>query len=433
MSAATITGARDDLAPFRSAKDGEWGRACAAHLARRAAFGTPPALLDRLLAAGPEGAPALLLESTADGEDLRLLRDAAARVDDLPAIQAWWLYRMMRGPTPARDKLALFWHNHFATSNRKVEKPRLMLRQVDLFLALGAGPFPALLDAIARDPAMLIWLDGNSNRSGHPNENFARELFELFTLGIGNYTEQDIQEAARAFTGWHVREDGFRFHPSAHDAGEKACLGIRGRLGGDDVLRLAVEQPACARYLATRLFRFYVHPAPEPALCVLLGEIYRECGLDTGAFLRRLWASRLFYSVPARRALISAPTDFLCGSLRTLAAVCSATELAKLSGAMGQDLLRPPSVKGWDQGTAWLSSTALLARYRFAAEIAGDGSLGARLPWAEIEERGADGIIERLFPDGLDAAVKSDLVGAAGGDLRLLLSGCLQLPEYQEI
>ena len=226
--------ARERLEPFRPGKDGPWDYSAAAHLARRLTFGSPRKLVREILEGGPRAAPAALLADRDETPEMKAVADSQRRIGSTEAIQTWWAHRMLRGNSPARDKLALFWHDHFATSDTKVRDARLMMDQVQLFIRRGPGSFHALLKAMAKDPAMLIWLDGNSNRRGEPNENFARELMELFSLGVGNYTEEDIKEAARAFTGWHVKNRKFWFNQRAHDTGSKTIFGMTGNLDGND-------------------------------------------------------------------------------------------------------------------------------------------------------------------------------------------------------
>jgi len=421
------------LEPFRPGIDGPWNRETASHLARRATFGAPPALVDALLAQGPAEAPRRLLAARDAGDGPRVVAETARRVGDLETVQGWWGYRMLLGEAPVIDKLALFWHGHFATSEQKVDNARLMMRQIELFQEKGAGNFGELLLEIARDPAMLIWLDSNSNRRGTPNENWARELMELFSLGIGNYTEVDIKEAARAFTGWHVRRGEYFFNRRAHDESEKRVFEKAGVLGGDDVVALCLGKPACSEFIAGKLFEYYVRLGPHDALRTELGALYDECGKHTGEFLARLWSSRVFYESGSRRSLVSSPADFVIGSLRTVGARANAQHVAKAMATMGQDLLRPPSVKGWDAGMAWLDSNRLLARFRFAAAIAGGGEVQCTVPWDELDAEGVGGIVARFFPDGLPHAVRAALDGAVGNDSKLGLAGCLQLPEYQYI
>lgn len=423
------------LEPFRPGVDGDWDRAAAAHLARRATFGMAPRLVEQLLAMGPADAAASLLEPRPELEDVLFAAQVAEKVGSLEAAQGAWIYRMLRGAWPAREKLTLFWHGHFATSERKVESLHLMLRQIELFRTRGTGPFEALLQEVARDPAMIIWLDGNLNRKGKPNENFARELMELFSLGIGNYSEHDIKEAARAFTGWHVKEDELWFNARAHDEGEKVVFGERGPWNGDQVVHLCAARPASAELIAGKLYEFYVQPHPSAELRRVLGKQYALAGGDTSVFLRRLWSSRIFFARASRRALVSTPIDFAVGSLATLEATANGHAVASAARAMGQELFAPPSVKGWDMGMAWLSSTTLLARYRFALGVAqvegmsGAKDLGCQAAWDGLPS--GEKLLERFFPEGLPPDVASALQGAPGRDARAFVAECLQLPEYQ--
>ena len=415
------------LAPFRPDIDGPWDAAAASHLARRAGFGMPEAEVQRILEQGPEVAAEGLFADVSESEGERLTAGTAMQTGSREAVQGAWLYRMLLGSNAVREKLTLFWHDHFATSVDKVEDAYLMGKQIDLFRRLGAGPFEKLMLAVAKDPAMLIWLDGNSNRRGAANENFAREVFELFCLGIGNYTERDISEAARAFTGWHVRRGRFRFIDSAHDKGEKEVLGQRGAFGGDDVVRIAVSQLACAKHIARRLYRYYVHPEPSEALVDAMASVLRDVQLNVGAFLTRLLRSRAFFSVSARLALVSSPVDFAVGTLRTLGGIASPERLSRALARMGQELLAPPSVKGWDEGLAWLRSTTLLARFRFAEDLRA-GKLSARMPWDRLED--GKKLLQRLFPYGLDDAVRRRIL-SGGDDPKVVAVSSMQLPEYQ--
>jgi uncharacterized protein (DUF1800 family) len=425
------------LLAYRPGVDGPWDRPTAAHLARRAGFGMPAPLLQTILSAGPEAAARDLLEPKPEVEDVEFTNRTASRLESVDGAQNAWVHRMLVGANAPLEKLALFWHGHFATSVRKVEKAKLMMRQIDLFREKGTGPFGDLLEGVARDPAMITWLDGNLNRRGKPNENFARELFELFALGIGHYTERDIKEAARAFTGWHARDGHFWFNERAHDTDVKTVFGHSGPFGGEDVLRLSVEHEACAGFIAGKLFEFYVRPGPSPELRRALAKAYRDSGFRTGEFLARLFSSRAFYSAESRRAIVATPADFAVGGLRTLGARASAKAVARSLAEMGQELLAPPSVKGWDMGQAWLSSTTLLARYGFAMGIAGWSGSGAvddlnpRLDWGRLSEGGGRAVIDLLFPEGLPVDVVAELVSGAKGDPQAVAMGCLELPEGQ--
>ena len=421
--------ARSKLEAYRPGTDGPWTASEAAHLSRRAAFGSPPEEVARVLAAGPVEAARGFFARTEPDASAVFAQRTAMRTGDLEKLQAAWIYRMLLGEDPAGEKLALFWHGHFATSDRKVESASLMGRQVELFRSRGRGPFGELLAAVARDPAMLVWLDGNENRRGRPNENFARELMELFSLGIGNYTELDLQEAARAFTGWHVRRGEFWFNERSHDRGTKTVLGETGEFGGDDVVELCLNQPACGQFIASKLFEYYVRPAPDAKLVEALGELYDETAKNTGEFLVRLLSSRVFYEEASRRALVAGPVDFAVGALRTLGATANSAEIARALADLGQDLYRPPSVKGWKAGPSWLSSSTLLARYRFAARFVGKGGKARYATGPSFSSE----VVNRFFPEGLEPAVRSALATATGADDRTIAADLVQLPESQFI
>ena len=245
----------DAWAPYTPDEQCPWDVRRVVHLHRRAGFAAtweeiqrdlkdgPTASVDRLLAAkvSPE------CTATAD-----LLADAAVTAGDLGRLKAWWVYRMLYGPDPLTERLALTWHDHFATSNLKVDNLPAMWRQNELFRKLARAPFGELLNAAVRSPALLAYLDAPANRKGHPNENLARELMELFSLGVGHYTEADVKEAARALTGWTIREGAFFENANGHDDGEKTILGKKGRWKGADLVRMVLEHPATARPTRSR-------------------------------------------------------------------------------------------------------------------------------------------------------------------------------------
>src|SRR5947209_7509927 len=231
---------------------------------------------------------------------------------------------------------------------------------------------PFLLD-MSRDPAMLIWLDSNSNIKGKANENYAREVMELFSLGVGNYTETDIREAARAFTGWHTEDDAFEFNRRWHDDGKKTVLGQTGNWNGDDVVRILLAQKACAAFLVGKLYSFLISEAQEPpkALLAPLAEALRKSDYDLAACVRTILSSRLFFSEHAYRQRIKSPVEFVLGAVKavTEGAVPQLVLVPRLE-AMGQPLFAPPNVKGWQGGRAWLNTSTVLARQNFAQALA---------------------------------------------------------------
>ena len=286
-----------------------------------------------------------------------------------PALRGWWLYAMLNSGHPLREKLTLFWHNHFATSIAKVRSTEAMYGQNQTLRQNALGNFRPMLADVSRDPAMLVWLDSNRNVKGQANENYAREVMELFTLGTGHYTETDIREAARAFTGWHTDGDKFTFAPRFHDTGHKTFLGQSGNWDGTDVQRIILNQPAAALFLVRKLYAYFIAESPSPPDSLLepLAERFRQSDYDIGDLVGTMLRSRHFFSEYAYRQRIKSPVEYVarrsCGpSGRTP----SPRELVQPLEAMGQSLFAPPNVKGWPGGKTWLNSATVLARQNFA-------------------------------------------------------------------
>ena len=369
--------------PWRPCADDSWGPKWAAHLYRRAGFGPSRDDLAEAERLGPDGTLELLLRGRPEAQEIaETLNDVgriAAEADDHgDQLRGWWLYVMLRGGHPLREKMTLFWHNHFATSLVKVRDPVLMFRQNGLLRAHALGKFGPFLQAISRDGAMLIWLDSSSNVKGKPNENYARELMELFSLGVGNYTEKDVREAARAFTGWRTDGTGFAFDARLHDGETKTVLGQTGPWDGGDVVRIVLEQPSASRFLVRKLYRHLVSETATPpdALLEPLCESFRRHDYDIAELVRTILASRLFYSPHAFRQRIKGPLEFVLGAVREVHRASSPDEalpqqvLVPRLAAMGQPLFSPPNVKGWPGGTAWLNTSTVLERDNFAGALA---------------------------------------------------------------
>ena len=353
-----------------------------AHLLRRAGFGTSPSELAQYCALGFEGAVDALLNTEAAPE----LEDPRAEVTNfdpnrLPSIQELWVARMVRSPRPLEERMTLFWHNHFAAANAKVNNPVWMWNQNELFRRHALGNFRELVHAVAKDPAMMRWLDTVLSKKGRPNENFARELFELFTLGIGNYTEQDIKEAARAFTGWEVRNDSFFFNRSQFDDGTKTVLGQTGRFTGEDVIDLAVSHPATARFLATKLYVHFVNDHPARQTIERLAGVFTASGYEIKPLVRAILLSPEFSSEAAYHAKIKSPVDLVIGTARTFGLPPSPLLVSALNG-MGQALFNPPTVKGWPKGREWIGASSLLNRLNFANQVV-TGRRPDRQPWVQ--------------------------------------------------
>ncbi|GIW87219.1 MAG: hypothetical protein KatS3mg108_1543 [Isosphaeraceae bacterium] len=380
----------DAWQPYEPDGSRGWGIAEVAHLHRRAGFLATWETLQRDLAEGPAAAVGRLLEGeprSLDGQsasafesDQDALARQAAASGQLALAQAAWLHRMIHTPHPLRERMTLFWHNHFATSQAKVNNLALMVRQNATLRAHALERFGPMLKAIGRDPAMLIWLDATVSRKSRPNENYAREVMELFTLGRGHYSERDIREAARAFTGRFVEGDLCREVESQHDSGEKTILGRTGRFDGDDVADLLLEQPACGRFLARKLAAFFLDETREweDESVGPLAERLRATDYDIGDAVGLILRSRLFYEPALRRRRVKSPVELTVGAVRALEVVrptVSTRALAAACERMGQSLYQPPNVAGWPGGSAWLTTTALVARANFAAALihGGDG------------------------------------------------------------
>jgi uncharacterized protein (DUF1800 family) len=379
MNAAIKTSA---WTPYEPSPAAPWDRRRVVHLHRRAGFAVSHAAIERDLADGPDASIHRILAGATphdaahrDFESLaRTIGDAAQASGSAERLQAWWFFRMLLSPDPLAERLTLLWHNHFATSNRKVQDLVAMRDQNELLRRHGRGPFDELLTAVIKHPAMLVWLDADSNRAGHPNENLARELLELFTLGIGHYGEADVQAAARALTGWTVGGKQFRFAGQRHDDGELDLLGRRGRMNGDELLAVLVEHPATAQRVAWRLSTmFFGEGAVDESAIDELAAGLRDHDLSIGWAVKRVLCSKLFFAEVNLRSRVLGPIEFIVGALRALdlrEPPPSTLLLAEWSSRMGQVLFAPPNVGGWPEGRSWLSSRSVVARSNFAVALA---------------------------------------------------------------
>ncbi len=388
-----------DSATALARYDGSFGRRQAAHLLRRAAFGGSPSQIDAAAAGGVRSAVEALVHppqadlAFAEYPDTSVLYDRKLRTH---AAQMWWLDRLVRTRHPLAEKMTLFWHGHFATSIRKVPAP-LMVAQMNLFRTGGLGNFRSLLLAVSKDPAMLVWLDNRANVKAHPNENYAREIMELFALGLSNYTEDDVRDAARAFTGWTLdRSLAFIYRENLHDAGTKTVLGRTGPLTGEDVVAAIVQQPIHQRFICRKLLEYFVYSDPEPELVDELAQTYALSGFDIARTVGTIFRSNVFYSTRAYRALPKSPVEFVVGTLRFMDIQTVPNDTPGWLARMGQDVLAPPSVKGWDGGPTWINTTTLLARLNYVNRI-----VKASSPRADTLALTPDRIVARA--GGLDA------------------------------
>ena len=380
----------------------KWNYAMAAHLLNRAGFGGTPAEIQMLADMGPDKAIASLLDyesipdptadpdwakpdpdaiiqyrqaiKDANPEQKRILQQDQQKLyqQRMMELRGWWMQRMARGPRPFQEKMVLFWHGHFATSVEKVRNPYYMWRQNELFRRLATENWQHLLSEAGKDPAMLVWLDQAQSRKDHPNENFAREVMELFALGEGHYTEKDITEGARALTGWSLDfdQEKFIYRPRIHDDGEKTYLGRTGDLYPEDVIETIVAQPQAARFITAKIWNYFSGQTPSPEFNGALAEVFRANGNDFKPFLRVMFRSQEFYGDDIVRNQVKSPVQWLIGSVRMLECDLPPTLVSwGMIRQLGQDLFAPPNVKGWDGGITWINTNTLLTRYNDAQSL----------------------------------------------------------------
>lgn len=417
---AVSNGGVDDLRPIEEA---QWNAQRAAHLLERAGFGATPRDIERSLAAGaratvarlvrphgvadpgavafeasgipetgidpfPVGRPQATDAAKANGEAIGVRVKPAGNRRAQPVVDKfffwlrasalecnrigyWWANRMLQTERPLVEKMALFWHGHFATHEDKVRDHRKMLQQVELLQRQGLGNFRELMIAMAQDPAMLAFLDAGVNVKGAPNENFAREILEMFTMGIGHYAERDIREAARAFTGWNFQGTRFRFDADKHDDGLKTVFGKEARFDGVQMIDHILAQPASANYIAGRIYRFFVREELSPATERRLGAVLRDNRYELAPLLETIFLSRDFYSTPSVGTRIKGPVELLVSTYRKLGltSVPGLPDFNETTRALGQYLLHPPTVAGWAQGRAWITPGLLIERGNFVRDL----------------------------------------------------------------
>ena len=313
----------------------------------------------------------------------------------------WWANRMLQTTQPLEEKMALFWHGHFATHERKVRDYRKMLQQIELFERHATGNLRDLTIQVAKDPAMLYFLDAQYNVKGAPNENFAREVMELFTMGVGNYTEKDVRECARAFTGWYFEDLTFKVDPEKHDDGLKEFLGRTGNFDGVDVLEIIFEQPVTAEFLAAKIYRFLVRDEISPALTAQLGTVLRDADYELKPLLTAIFRSKDFYSAASYGGHIKGPVEHIVAMMKHLGAptMPGVPDFNQSTISMGQHLLNPPSVAGWAGGTAWITPGLLIARGNVARDVVMPDMAGFR-DWNFTA--GSDSVLGERLRDGYD-------------------------------
>jgi uncharacterized protein (DUF1800 family) len=364
-----------------------------AHLYRRAGFGGTRAEIEAAITRGYEATVEALLHPESQPDlDLDLIYRFYPDMKEereIEITQAYWVYRMINSPRPLEEKMALFWHSLFATAFNKSNHAQMVHRQVNTFRKHCLDKFRTILLELSRDPAMIFWLDNQENTKDVHNENYGRELLELFSMGIGTYTEDDVKACARAFTGWSIETTlntgpfgrnawRFEYKPEQHDDSEKEFLGHRGNFDGEDVIDIIVQQPATARFIARRLYLFFVSDRPDEAAIAELAEVFQASNGDIRSVMRALLMSDVFRSPKAAYAKIKSPAEYVAGVARLVSDFqfpsWGIVSLALECRYMGQDLMNPPSVEGWHVGKEWIDTGILVERVNFASEQVGDST-----------------------------------------------------------
>jgi uncharacterized protein DUF1800 len=441
---------KDDLTPIGAA---DWNYDRAAHLLSHAGFGGSPATIQKLADAGLDRAVRTLVhyesipnprmqpfvesgfwdatlngfpESRPEATDRAIKNGAAMGIDVKPSgkrpmqpisdrffywlratmletrrLGYWWANRMLQTSHPVEQKMALMWHGHFATHENKVRDYRKMLQQIDLFERYATGNIRELTIQIAKNPAMLYFLDAQYNVKGAPNENFAREVMELFTMGVGNYSEKDVREGARAFTGWYFDNLTFKVDPAKHDDGVKTFLGRTGHFDGVNAVKIIFEQPVTAEYLAGKIYRFVVRDELSSDLRKKLGAVLRRHDYEVKPLLAVILSSRDFYSQASYGGHIKGPVEQMVAMMKQLEVddVPGVPDFNQSTIAMGQHLLNPPSVAGWAGGKAWITPGLLIARGNVAREVLVPDMTGFR-DWNF--NAGSDDLLGQRLRDGYD-------------------------------
>jgi Protein of unknown function (DUF1800) len=468
------------LDPYKPTAADPFDSLKAAHLLNRAGFGGTPDDVKRVVEMGPQNAVDWLLdfpdlgaeEQSPDVPNLSTIADYPKDFNELKklylgktpeeqkalrmkvmmanreAVRAtvdWWMRRMVYGQQPLQEKLTLFWHGHFVTSAKDERSALAMWKQNELLRANAVGNFRHFVRAISRDPAMLDYLNNSQNRKAHPNENYARELMELFTLGIGNYSETDVKEAARAFTGWAHDEDEFVFRKFDHDNGVKTFLGHTGNFNGDDVIDIILSQPVCARFIASKLFRFFAFEEFDDTFAESLGSTFRGNNYEIRPLVRTILTSQAFYSSQSIGSQIKSPIQLVLGTVRLAGLQIPPDRLVEPSlNQMGQMPFSPPNVRGWPGGRMWINTSTLFVRYNTGVRLlAGDVPLvdGGRLVDATHGSIDSEAVVDywvvRLIQRPIALEKKQVLIDALADqprseqNVRKMVQLIVSMPEYQ--
>ncbi len=436
-------------APYEPDRSRPWDLRLSGHLLRRATFGAGWPELQRALAEGPRCTVERLLDPEADMASFNNRYDryeaAVSRGGSAEGLRSWWLRRMIETPHPFLEKMTLFWHGCFATSNDDVKNAGLMRRHMALLRSQALGNFATLLEEISHDPAMLIGVGGELNCRSSPNPHFVRHLVEDFGPGSGNFHERDVREAARAYTGWLVQRGRLRYVEREHDNGRKTILGQTGNWDSRDVVRIVLEQPATASFVVRRLFRWLISETEEPseALIAPLAESFRD-GYDVKKLVGTMLRSNLFFSPVAYRQRVKGPVEFALGIVRALEGMVPTARLGADLTSLGQNLYHPSTVKGWPGGRLWINDWTSVQRGNLAWHlVAGSGPYADKLDPLSItrkyhqsgKESAAHFLLDLFVQGDVPRPVVDALDKTAGGsgeiDVRRLAWSIVTLPEFQ--
>jgi len=437
--------------PWEPSEQEPWDRRRAALLLRRAGFGateseiqaalqkTPAECIDRMFQIEGDETAQFEVESSE-------LAASMIAGGEAKSLSIWWLHRMLHSPQHLLEKMTLFWHGHFATGAEKVLDPDLMLNQNKLLRRYALGDFRAMVHGIAKDPAMLIYLDSVTNRKAHPNENFARELMELFCIGEGHYSEADVQQLARCFTGWEIRRKNFRFNPYQHDSGMKQLLGTEVETG-ESAIDQVLAHSKLPYFIVRKLFHFFVcdEPKPTDALLEPLANQFASDGLSVSGVLKKILGSRLMLSNWCMARKVRSPVELSIGLMQTMQVTSNLAQLSNRLQEIGQALFFPPNVKGWDGGRAWVNSSTLVGRANLVYQLIRDdktrfagGSLNDWLQKQAISESDAflnwfsDLFLAVPISDAQRMRLRKSIEGQSGDRMfREMISLLAAMPQFQ--
>jgi len=440
---------------YRPTDEAPWNILRVVHLHRRASLAASWDDVQRDLESGPAAAVDRLLKPNTENSFEKMsdnIAQAAAASNNAARLKAWWFFRMLKSSDPLSERLTLMWHNHFATSNRKVDNLVWMLEQNQILRDNARAPFGTLLSATLKHPAMLKWLDADTNVKGHPNENLGREMLELFTLGVGNFEESDVQSAARALTGWMIKDNEFTYRQSRHDDNELTLFGKKAKLDGDGLIQRTLDHTATARRLAWRICKTLMGEGVcnQEVINDLANGLTRH-DLDISWAVETVLRSARFFAKQNIRTQIAGPAQQVVSPLRALELTDpppSTLQLAEWSARMGQDVFYPPNVGGWNEGRAWLGSASVIARSNFGNAVA-CGRLWRSQSASDIESS-LTGLLDRhdvgpkihervtwlatlLWGKSFDTAIKQTIleIGKTETPLANAVGRLLARPEHQ--